>query len=148
MPAGEALLAYFDTSVLVKCYVTERGSDDAVAALRRHAVMSSAIAPIEIASALRRRRDAGEITAADLRTVQSRLQRERAAWVLRLPDAPLLDRAERVAERLVVRALDAVHLASALLFCEEAALRTPFVTADGRQRQAATALGLDVLFIQ
>lgn len=148
MPAGESRVAYFDTSVLVKCYVAERGSDDAVAALRRHAVVSSAIAPIEVASALRRRREAGEITVSELHILQTRMRRERAGWALRLPDEAVIEQAERVAERLVVRALDAVHLASALLFNEEAGLRTPFLTADERQWRAAAALGLDVLFIE
>ena len=48
--------AYFDTSVLVKRYVREDGSMYARALMRRHRVVSSAVAPLELLSALTRRR--------------------------------------------------------------------------------------------
>jgi predicted nucleic acid-binding protein len=47
--------AYFDASVLVKRYVDERGRRNVLRLLRRHEVVTSAIVPIELRSALRRR---------------------------------------------------------------------------------------------
>lgn len=147
MPAGESRSAYFDTSVLVKCYVAEPGSRAAVAALARHILVSSAIAPVELASALRRRRENGDLTAPGLAAIEARMRRERTEWVLRVLDDLVLDRAEQVGRSVPVRTLDALHLASAVVFREESGYDAPFITADERQRRAAVALGLHVVFI-
>lgn len=147
MPAGELTAAYFDTSVLVKTYVQERGSAAAVEALGRYAMVTSAIAPIELTSALRRRRDSGDLAAGDMEPIRESIRRDRSAWRLLSVDDSVLDRAEDVAGRVAVRALDAVHLASALVFRDERRAAAPFITADERQRRAAAALGLDVLFV-
>ena len=69
MPADRPAWAYFDTSVLVKCYVAEQGTPEAVNLIGRHGVLSSALAPIEVTSALRRQEATGGLT---------RRQRDRA----------------------------------------------------------------------
>ena len=46
-----------------------------------------------------------------------------------------------------MRTLDALHLASVLVFQAETDLRPPFITGDAQQRRAAEALGLDVVFV-
>jgi predicted nucleic acid-binding protein len=139
--------AYFDTSVLVKRYVEEEGAAQARARLRRHRFLSSAILPLEAIAALRRRRAAGELAGHDHAAIVVRLRQERREWELVELTADVLARAERLAEEHDLRALDAVHVASALEF--EAAIggRIPFVTADRRQRDAAEQLGLDVVWI-
>ena len=47
--------AYFDTSALVKRYVDEPGRREVQQLLRRHDCVTSAILPVELRSALRRR---------------------------------------------------------------------------------------------
>ena len=47
--------AYFDTSALVKRYVDETGRRDVLRLLRRHNCVISAVLPVELRSALRRR---------------------------------------------------------------------------------------------
>ena len=42
--------AYFDTSALIKRYVSEKGSARVVSLLRRHDLSSSAITPVEVMS--------------------------------------------------------------------------------------------------
>jgi hypothetical protein len=60
----------------------------------------------------------------------------------------VLNRAEEIIQGTVpMRALDAVHVASLTAFQAAAGIRIPFVTGDGRQRDAATFLGLDVIWI-
>lgn len=146
MPAGERSAAYFDTSALMKCYITERGSAAALEAFARHAVVSSAVVRVEVASALRRHRTtAGSGGAA---AVAQRIRLERRAWRLVAVDDAVVARAEQLATTEAVRALDAVHLATALVFREATGLEPPFITADDRQRGAATTLGLDVIFIE
>lgn len=146
MPAGEQPVGYFDTSALVKCYVRERGSAAALEAFERHAVVSSALTRVEMGSALRRHRaTAGPGVAA---AVAQRVRLERAQWRLVAMDEAVIVRAEQIVATEDVRTLDAIHLATALIFREATGLQPPFVTADDRQRRAAVALGLEVIFVE
>jgi uncharacterized protein len=138
--------AYFDTSVLIKRYVREPGSAQVVALLRRHDLLSSAITPVEIMSALgRRRRDLSQ--EAFTATV-NRVRSERLHWELIEVGETVLSRAEEIVQGNVpMRSLDAVHIASLMAFQSASGIRTPFVTGDGRQRDAAKFLGLDIIWI-
>ena len=140
--------AYFDTSALIKRYVRERGSMRVVTLLRRHDLLSSAMTPVEIMSALSRRRRERELSEEDFAATVSRVQSERTRWELVEIAGPVLSRAEEIVLGTVpMRALDAVHVASVTTFQAAAGVRIPFVTADGRQRDAARILGLDVIWI-
>ena len=139
--------AYFDTSALVKRYVKEDGAVQARALLRRHRFLSSAILPVEALAALGRRRQAGDLTEQDHSAILGRLQRDRAHWELVDPTRPVLARAEQLAGAQALRALDALHVASALEFRISTELRVPFITADRRQREGAERAGLDVVWI-
>jgi len=143
MPAPPA---YFDSSVLVKHYVREEGSARARALFRRHRVFSSAIAPVELLSALTRRRAAGELTEPDLAAIVARMRTDRGYWELVEVSERLLGRAEEFVQRTGVRTLDAIHLASVATI-RGAGLELPFVTGDGRQRDAADRLEFDVVWV-
>ena len=147
MPADAAAWAYFDTSVLLKCYVTEQGTHDALSLTSRHEVLSSAIAPIEVMSALRRQVVAGGLTRRQHDRALMRFRTDRAHWTLMEVDREVLLRAESVASKAPVRTLDAVHVASALVFEAETDLHPSFITGDAQQRRAAEALGLHVVFV-
>ena len=69
--------AYFDTSALIKRYVRERGSTRVVSLMRRHELLSSAITPVEVMSALSRRRRDRELSEEDFAATASRVQSER-----------------------------------------------------------------------
>lgn len=144
-------LAYFDTSVLLKRYLREPGSTQAVALLRRYQVLTSALAPVEVTSALVRRRTAGEIRPADFEAITAQLSRDRQHWHLVELTADVLSRAEAVITQANVRTLDAIHMASALAV--ETAWGGPrrrmaFVTGDSRQQDAARALGLSIVWVR
>ena len=140
--------AYFDTSALIKRYVRESGSARVVSLLRRHDLLSSAITPIEVMSALSRKRRDRELSEEDFAVTVSRVQTERTRWELIEIGAPVLSRAEEIVQgSLPMRALDAVHLASLTTFQAAAGIRIPFVTGNGRQRDTAALLGLDILWI-
>ena len=140
--------AYFDTSAIVKRYVREAGSPRARALLRGHRVLTSALAPLEATGALRRRRDAGDLTHRDFTAAVARLRQDRAHWTLVEVGPLVLDRAEELLARTPIAALDALHLASALLFESMRERRVPFVTADVQQRAAAGQLALDLVWIE
>lgn len=74
----KARWAYFDTSVLVKRSVREEGSTAARRLLRRYRFLSSAIAPVEVLSALSRRRMSGDRHPRDFLAIRSRLHKDRS----------------------------------------------------------------------
>ena len=140
--------AYFDTSALIKRYVREPGTTRVVSLLRRHDLLSSAITPVEVMSALCRRKRNGELSEEDFAATLTRVQSERIRWELVEVGGMVLNRAEAIVQGTVpMRAMDAVHVASLMTFQAAAGIRIPFVTGDGRQRDAATLLGLDVIWI-
>jgi predicted nucleic acid-binding protein len=147
MPAERTTWAYFDTSVLVKCYVEEQGTAEAMRLIRRHTVLCSTLVPIELTGALRRQESRGVLTGRQREQALLRFQADRAQWTLLEMDSHVLARAEALAGATPVKTLDALHLASALVFQSETSLRPPFITGDVQQRRAADALGLDVLFV-
>lgn len=139
--------AYFDTSAVVKRYVLEPGSLRVRGLLRRHDFLSSAITPLEILSALRRRRQTGELSEKNFTAAIRRVGSDRGRWELIELGAVVLSRAEEVIQQGPMRTLDAIHIASAVVFQAAAGLRIPFVTGDGRQRDAAERMSLEVIWI-
>lgn len=144
MATVTAKWAYFDTSVIVKRYVRETDSPRARGMLSRHRILTSAIAPVEAISALSRRRNSGELKDEDFDAIVARIRADRDYWELVEVGATVLARAEELLRQAPVRTLDALHVASALVFQREVGIALPFVTADRKQGAAASSLGLRV----
>jgi len=142
-------LAYFDTSVLVKNYVQEAGSPRARALLRTYSFLSSALTPVELMSALMRKHSTGELNLQDLPKILARIQEDRLYWKLLDIGASVLSQGEQLVQKTRMRTLDAIHLASLAVFrsASGSVSVSAFITADGRQRDAATNLGLDVVWV-
>ena len=140
--------AYFDTSVLIKRYVEEPGRRAVLQLLRRHACVTSAVLPVEIRSALRRRVSDGTLDPGGLAGILKRVAADRAYWTLVEVAEEVLAAAESLAATHPLRALDAIHLASAQVLAGRTA-PTPvtFVSADVRQTAAASALGMTARLI-
>ena len=141
--------AYFDTSALIKRYVEEPGRRQVLQLLRGHACVTSAVLPVEIQSALRRRVSDGTLDSAALPGVLKRVAADRAYWTLVEVASEVLTVAEDLAAAHPLRALDAIHLASARVLAERMA-STPviFVSADVRQMTAARGLGMTTRLIE
>ena len=140
--------AYFDTSALVKRYISEPGSLQVRALFRRHAFLSSAIVNPELLSAFSRRRRLGELSDAHFETLLGRMQSDKPRWELIEVSWAVLDSAERLIQGTVaIRTLDAIHVASLITFKNTAGGEIPFVTADARQRDTARQIGLNVIWI-
>ena len=137
--------AYFDTSALVKRYVDETGRREVLQLLRRYDVVASALLPVELRGALRRRTTEGTLDAARVPDTLTRVAADRAYWTLVDVGVDVLAAAETLVATHPLRTLDAIHVASAQLF---AARVTPtemiFVSADARQTAAAAALGITI----
>jgi len=140
--------AYFDTSALVKRYVREPGSPQVRALLRRYEFLSSAITPVEVMSALCRRRQAGDLSEENLMTVLHRVQSDRIRWELVEVSSNVLSRAGQLIRGILsIKALDAIHVASLITFQEASGIRIPLITSDRRQRDAARQMNLEVVWI-
>jgi hypothetical protein len=141
--------AYFDTSALVKRYVNEAGRREVLQLLRHHDVVTSAILPVEIRGALRRRASEGSLAAARMAEILRRVATDRAYWTLVEVGREVLAGAEVLVATHPLRTLDAIHVASAQLFSSRlAAPELIFVSADRRQTAAAAAGGLAARHIQ
>jgi len=139
--------AYFDTSVLVKNYVQEAGSARAGELLRSHTFLSSSIAPVELMTALMRRKSRRELRAEVIPGILTRVRQDRAYWKLVDVGEPVLSQAEEIIQNVQMRALDAIHIAALMTFQAASRIRVPFMTADGRQREAAEQMKLDVVWV-
>ena len=123
------MAAYLDASALVKLVIAETESPALLRFLRRHPLrVTSALSGVEV---LRAVRHAGEPASTRARRVLARVQQ------LRLDDE-VLETAAAI-DPIVLRSLDAIHVASALAFGDELAV---VVTYDQRMLAALAALGL------
>jgi predicted nucleic acid-binding protein len=139
--------AYFDTSVIVKRYVAEAGSKLADRFIARHDVVASALIDVELPSALFRRWRDGSIAASDADAAVREMRAHQRRWLLIDVSVPVLRRAGNLVRETPVRTLDAIHVASCLEY--QIAVGTPvsFITADARQRRAAEAARLEVVWV-
>lgn len=137
--------AYFDTSALIKRYVDELGRREVLGLLRKNNCVISAVLPLEVRSALRRRVAEKTLDAKRVPAILKRLVADRAFWTVIDVSHDVLATAETLTAAHPLRALDAIHVASATLF--GARLASPaftFVSADRQQTTVAEALGIKI----
>jgi len=135
--------AYFDTSAVVKRYVDEPGRRDVQGLLRRHDCVTSAILPVELRSALRRRVTDRTLDNAHVSEILKRVMADRAYWTVIEVGTEVLGRAVALVSVHPLRTLDAIHVASAQLFASRMPIADLiFVSADKRQTEVASAIGL------
>jgi predicted nucleic acid-binding protein len=140
---------YFDTSALVKRYVDEPGRREVLRLLRRNECVTSAVLPIELRRGLRRRVAEGSIDAARLPAILKHVAVDRPYWTLVEVGIDVLAGAETLVAAHPIRALDAIHVASAQLFAARVSMSgLAFVSADKRQTETAVAVGLVVRHIE
>ena len=143
-------LAYADTSLLVKSYFDEPGSEEADDVLRGLGVplAYTPLHEVEVPNAIYLKRFRGEINAEQERTVFEELRGDLREGLLRRPDFLDLRKvfvraavlAEKHSRHIGTRSLDLLHVAAALE-CGSA----DFVSYDERQRKVAAAEGLRVM---
>lgn len=140
------MIAYLDSSALVKLYVVEPGSD----AVRRlleeaDAAATSAIAYAEIRSAVARRHREGDLSDSAVSRIKAALMADWEALFV-LPATGAVARiAGDLAEEHALRGMDAVHLASALWFSRQQSGPITFAAWDERLARAAEASGFRIV---
>lgn len=140
--------AYFDTSALIKRYVDEPGRSQVLRLLRKSDCVVSAVLPVEVRSALRRRVAEKTLEGRRVPGILRRLAADRAYWTIVEVSREVLAIAETLSAAHPLRALDAIHVASARLFADRTGAQTfTFVSADGRQAGVADALGIRTRYV-
>ncbi|MFZ4858845.1 MAG: type II toxin-antitoxin system VapC family toxin [Desulfuromonadaceae bacterium] len=138
---------YFDTSAWLKLYISEAGSAQAAELASAFQIVSSSIVLAESLSALKRRYTNRELSKAQF----TRLVKQITADIATINTMPLnsqnLSKSEKIVLETPSGALDALHIAAALLFQDMTKSALKFVTADKRQAQSAEQVGLKVLLI-
>ena len=136
---------YAETSAVVSWLLDEERGDHARSHLAAAAsVSTSDLTLIECDRTLRRAAFTGGLTAGESSQIQTIVDTASAHWTLHGMDAEIVHRSRRAFPREPIRALDAVHLATAL------AVRNLFpdvrmLSLDERIRDNAAALGFDVV---
>jgi predicted nucleic acid-binding protein len=141
--------AYFDSSALVKRYVDEPGRREVLRLLRRSNCVVSALFGVELRSAVRRRVADGSLDAKRVPGLFARFARDRQFWTTVALSTEVLSLAESLVAVHPLRSLDSLHVGSAQLMFTRLGdtAELSFVTADGRQADAARAIGLTTRFI-
>jgi uncharacterized protein len=140
--------AYFDTSALIKRYVEELGRREVLALLRHRHCVISAVLPVEVRSALRRRVTQKSLDVKRVPSIQKRLAADRGYWTTIEVSREVLGTAEALAGVHALRALDAIHVASAKLCADRIGSGAfTFVSADLQQTHVAEALGIKTRYI-
>ncbi|HEX3052065.1 MAG TPA: type II toxin-antitoxin system VapC family toxin [Aggregatilineaceae bacterium] len=143
------MTVYFaDTSALAKRYISETGSawvrswtDQAA----QHVVVISALTTVEFVSLLARRQREGHLSPADLNKLRKDfLFHVRHQYRVIRVQRDVLARAQQLIIQYPLRTLDAMQLASAVMFMQSSGLQPIFVCADQRLLNAALGQGLAV----
>lgn len=140
---------YYDTSFVLKTYIQEANTPEALAILRANsdAIPLSHVLELELRTAMRNQHGRGEITAGELRAALHTLESDLAKGVLARPEYDLEAvylRAEKLSAKHAAathcRSADILHVASAL----EAGCAA-FCSFDERQRKVADLAGLKLV---
>ena len=137
------MIVYYDTSALVKLYVTEDGSAEMKALLSESEIAATTrVSWVEAHAAMARR---ARERVADVAALDQARAALRADWphflVIELTQE-LCERAAAHAEVFALRAYDGVQLAGADMLRERAGAEVGFACFDRRLNQAARILGL------
>lgn len=138
-------MRFWDSSALVPLVLVEiRSSDMERLLLQDGDIVSAAIAPIEVTSALWRRKHRNELTVAEIQNAEQLFANVSANWRAIEQSDEVVERSLDLLSRHQLRTLDAIQLATAILFAgRDRSL--PIVTLDQRLATAARAEGFPIL---
>lgn len=136
-------MRYFDASALAKRYLEEPDSGEVLVRLE-HPAATSRLSAVEVASALIRRCRENRISPAERDRALHALDRDIGDMLVIELAPEVVIGANGILSRNILRAPDAIHLASCASLCHELGTSIPFVAFDERLRTAASAEGLEV----
>ena len=135
-------MRYFDASALIKRYVREKGSVRVRRLIASDTPATSRLSEVEVASALERRSREGAFSAAERDRALAALTIDLQAIVVVELTPEISVRARTLLQRHLLRAGDAIQLASCLYLQEQLAEPIALVGFDDRLSAAARLEGL------
>lgn len=138
------MIAYVDTSITVKKYLEEEGSDrvDIIFNEFLH-LESSILIRLELAAFVERSKRERRINSGEYRNIVQLIKKDMGGWVaLMAIDQNIIDQAEQLIKQHLLKAPDAIHLASALQIQKRTGKNLKFLSADNRLIEAAKLEGL------
>lgn len=140
---------YLDTSALVKLYIDETGSGQVKMAVNQaEVVATSLLAYVEARSAFARKYREGGISLKEYHYIIESFDGDWERYYAIKVSEKIVKAAATVAERNALRALDALHLASAKALTELASIHITFLGADRQLIEAARAEGLEANLVE
>ena len=137
------MIAYVDTSALVKLYVSEVGSPEAREKLdRADSLATSLVTYVEVRAAIARRAREGDVSRGAKDELLSMLEADWEHYAVVGVSDPLCRLAAKLCHRHPLRGVDALHLASALTVKVQSGQPVMFLCFDERLRSAAHEEGL------
>lgn len=138
------MLTFFDSSAFAKRYMEETGSDEIEKlCLETDSIALSSICFPEIISALNRRLRENNLTKKEYLLIKDKMLEEFDSLEIINLVMEVIAKAISLLEKNNIRTLDAIHIASALIWKAEL-----FVSADKRQILAAKKAGLKVKLVE
>ena len=136
-------LAFWDASALVPLCVGQSTTPRAIALYKTYEAVVWWATPVEIASALARLGRMKQLDSSDWARARQLAAALADAWFVIQPSEGLRAKATQLVDRHDLRAADALQLAAALEWCQDAPQSRVFLTADQKLREAAILTGFD-----
>lgn len=138
---------YIDTSTYLKLFQKEHGSVEAKKLVKESSLLSSVIISAECFSTFSKRKQGREIDEKTFDKLVNRVKKDLPYIEIVKVTDEVLKKTEEVALHSTARTLDAIHIASALLFQELTGIELTFVTSDKKQEEVAKDEGLKTVFV-
>jgi hypothetical protein len=136
-------LAFWDASALVPLCVGQSTTPRAIALYKTYEAVVWWATPVEIASALARLGRMKQLDSSDWARARQLAAALADAWFVIQSSEGLRAKATQLVDRHDLRAADALQLAAALEWCQDAPQSRVFLTADQKLREAAILTGFD-----
>lgn len=138
-------LAFWDTSAIVPLCCFQATSQKLRELRRKYEVVAWWASPIEGQSALKRLLRDNEISQTAYQAAVKRLEIQSETWREILPTEKVRELAVNLIETQNLRTLDALQLASALVWCFEKPKGRIFICCDDKLSEAAEKIGFTIL---
>ncbi len=139
------MIVYFDTSSLIKLLIWEENSRETGAvAASAVGLATSSLSYVEIASTLARKTREGRLPPTERKKVQHQFDEEWLNFSQIPMDEAILHQAALLSDKQALRALDAIHLASAVVLRKTYGPKVHFLSADRHLLHAAQKLSFSI----
>ena len=137
--------AFWDTSAIIHICVPGQSAAAAKRLLSQHAVVVWWTARVEVRSVLERLRKESALSPKAYEASTARLDALLSSWREIQPTEPVRELACIQLERFNLRAADSLHLAAALVWCNQKPRGKLFICNDTRMSEAARQAGFTVV---